>query len=119
MRYVAASVYALLGVGTLILAHVNGIVMAYMFAAVHGIVWGAGNNIQIMIFADYYGRASLGSIRGFVAPIQTATSAVAPLAVSAAFDASGSYTTILTVFVAMMVLAGFAMLFTRAPQAKA
>jgi cyanate permease len=44
-----------------------------------------------MIWAQYYGRLTLGTVRGLVYPIQMAIGAVGPLVMGLLYDTSGSY----------------------------
>ena len=116
VKYMAAAVYTVLAVGLLILSQVHDLTMALLFAVVHGVAWGAWNNIQVQIFADFYGRKSIGSIRGLVAPLTTITSALAPVTIAYVFDTTGSYTVVLTVFMVTMLFAAFMMTMLRSPQ---
>ncbi len=118
IQHMAAIVYAFIGIGIFLLSQIHGLGMAYAFAIVHGIIWGAWNNIQIMLFADFYGRANLGSIRGFIAPIQAATSSLAPLGTALVYDSTGTYTPILLVFVGIMAASTVIMLLLKPPQAR-
>src|SRR3990172_8759894 len=54
--------------------------MAYVFALWHGLSFGAQLPLQEIAFADYFGRWSIGAIRGITAPMQFGLNAVGPLA---------------------------------------
>lgn len=116
IQHIAAIVYAVIGVGIFLLSQINGLATAYAFAIVHGTIWGAWNNLQIMLFADFYGRGSLGSIRGFVAPILAATGSLAPLSTALFYDYWGTYTPVLLAFVVVMAVSTVIMLMLKPPQ---
>ena len=65
----------------------------YLFASgmIFGSSVGLGMIMMSYIFADYYGRAFLGAIRGVVFPIILATSGVGAPLVDYLQDSSGSY----------------------------
>ena len=44
-----------------------------------------------LVWADFYGRSSLGSIRGITLPVQIAGQLTGPLISGFMFDATGSY----------------------------
>ena len=115
IKYMAAFVYAVLAVGMFVLGNVHSMQMGLVFVVVHGIVWGAWNNLQIQLFADYYGRKHIGSIRGFVAPISTVVGAMAPITLASMYDWKHSYTLILSIFMCTMLLAAVMMTMTRPP----
>ncbi len=108
-------VYVILALGILILSQVNSVPMGFLFAVVHGIVWGANNNLQVLLFSEYFGRRSLGAIRGVTSPLQTGASALGPLASAAVFDTTGSYTLIFLIFMALLLVSALLMFFTHPP----
>ena len=59
------------------------------------VLYGIGNAgssiLSEMIWAQYYGRISLGTVRGLVYPIQMGIGAVGPLVMGLMYDMSGSY----------------------------
>lgn len=55
-------------------------------------IGGAGSQVvQETIWANYYGRISLGLVRGLVFPLQIGIAAFGPLAMGVLYDLSGSY----------------------------
>jgi MFS family permease len=77
--------------GMLILMNVDSVAMGMLFAVAYGIAWGLQVTSSQIVFADYFGRQSLGAIRGAAAPIQMGMNAIGPLIAGAAFDLTGSY----------------------------
>lgn len=106
VKHVAAGAFVLMGVGIFFMSQINGLATAYAFAIIHGIVWGAWNNLQILLVANQFGRESLGSIRGVIQPVQTVVSAVGPIAAASAYDLSGSYDVVLITYSCLLATAG-------------
>lgn len=86
---------------------------ALLFAVLFGLAFSAVPTLQNVVFADYFGRAHLGAIRGFATPFQMVFNAGGPLAAAILFDLTQSYTLILMVFAAAYALASVAMLASR------
>lgn len=86
----------------LLFAHTPTLALAWGFY--HGILGGGALLLQQVVFANYYGRNSLGAIGGIVWPVQMVTNAIGPLAGSIAFDMLGSYTVIFLVFSALSLV---------------
>jgi MFS family permease len=116
IRNMAIFVYGFLALGVFVLSQVHSLPMAFAFAVVHGVVWGANNNLQVLLFSDYFGRHSLGAIRGITSPVQTGASALGPLASAAAFDSTGSYTLIFIVFAGLLLMSAALMFLAQPPQ---
>jgi MFS family permease len=89
-------------VGMVMLLFVHNLAIAFAFAAVYGIFHGMSLTMHSMIFATYFGRQSLGTIRGIASPIQMGLNALGPVLGGLAYDITGSY---------FLAFAGFAMLY--------
>ena len=77
--------------------------------------------MQQVIFADYYGRHSLGAIRGITRPAQMATNAIGPLVAAVAYDATSSYSLVFSSFTVVAIIAAmfiFSAIPPAAPAAK-
>ncbi|MCH8848511.1 MAG: hypothetical protein IIC32_06010 [Chloroflexi bacterium] len=77
-----------------------------------------------MLFANYFGRRSFGSIRGFAAPIMVVVNPAGPLFAAYVRDATGSYSIAFVVFAVVFAVAFAAFLVAvpvrkRAPRAAA
>ncbi len=105
----------LLGLWLVFLIPVNSPVMAFTWAATQGILQGASMVVRQVLFADYYGRNSLGTIRGVINPLQLASNAAGPTAAAMVFDATGSYTTIFLFFGLMRIISGLMVLWAKPP----
>jgi cyanate permease len=89
---------------------------AYLFAAMQGIVRQGVNTLAPLMWADCYGRASLGSIIGISKAAQVTGFAVGPLILGIAFDASGSYQSTFIYFALVAVVAAFLVFTARRPR---
>ena len=70
--------------------------------------------IQV-IYADYFGRAQMGLIRGAVQPLQLGMNAAGPFVTGLWFDATGSYSAPFLLFAVLFLLAGLAFAFSPYP----
>ncbi len=90
-RYLFMVSYSFMAAGLLILMNTRTMGMVYLFIFLFGI--GFGGNIPLMpaIRAEYFGRAALGKIQGFMNPILMGASAFGPIFAGYVFDTTGSY----------------------------
>ena len=63
----------------------------FFFSALFGIGLGGMLSVPPVAYADYYGRQSLGVIRGVTEPFTSGGQAIGAIAMGAVFDISGSY----------------------------
>ncbi len=66
---------------------------AYLFAVIQGMVGSGINTLAPIMWANYYGRKTLGSIFGISRSAQVLGFAVGPLGSAAVFDSTGTYRT--------------------------
>ena len=111
-----AAVASCLGLALLIA--IDNLWMAYLFAIWHGFAFGAQLPLHQIIFADYFGRWSVGAIRGLSAPIRMGTNAAGPVVAGLVFDARGSYDLIYAVFIGLLLLAAALIFSARPPSAR-
>jgi sugar phosphate permease len=97
--------YLLMGIGYIILLTVHSPMLGLAWGFFHGILQGGSFMMQQVIFADYYGRHSLGAIRGITRPAQMTTNAIGPLAAAIAYDATSSYGLVFSIFTVIAVIA--------------
>jgi cyanate permease len=88
-----------------LLLNVHSLVTGYAFAFYFGIVFGTTFTMNDMIYASYFGRFSLGAIRGLASPIQLVFNATGPFLAGLVSDVSGSYR---AAFLGFIVLYGIA-----------
>jgi sugar phosphate permease len=88
------------------LGGVLGTVIIFSLAAMHGIFHGGRNPMLPVIWADFFGRRSLGSIYGLANPFYFAANAVGPIFAGLCFDLFGHYTFPFYFFVAIFCISG-------------
>lgn len=115
-RYAAASEFALLGLG--VLAIDLAPTLPLMFAAIFLLGVGVGGvmTVQETVWADYYGRLTLGTVRSIGRSFTIVFSAGGPVFAALAFDLRGSYEVAFLVFVGTYVLAAVLVLVTPTPR---
>jgi MFS family permease len=71
---------------------------AVVFAVLFGVAAGMRNIVETLLLANYFGRGSLGAIKGFSAPFRM-VSPMGPLFAGWVYDTSGSYQTAFITFI--------------------
>ena len=89
-----------------VLTRADNLPETYLFAVMQGIVGAGINTLAPILWADYYGRGSLGSIFGVSRAAQVVGFAVGPLASAVVYDRTGGYQG------AFLALAGVALIAT-------
>lgn len=80
-------------------------------------VGGAGSQVvHETIWANYYGRVSLGLVRSITYPLQTGVAGFGPLAIGVLYDLSGSYQNAWVALSCGFAVAAVLMLFSRPPR---
>jgi len=97
-RLAYSTVFVILGVSTLYLLTVDSPAEALVAAALIGSVSSGSNVIISILYADYYGRNSLGRIRGVSETGVLLGQAVGPLLAGILFDSRGSYSFVFILF---------------------
>jgi MFS family permease len=112
-RYLFMTSYAMMGAGVLVLMEARTMPMVYLFIFLFGV--GFGGNVPLMpaIRAEYFGRAALGKIQGFMNPVMMFAGAVGPIFAGHVFDTTGSYRLSLMVTGLLTFCAVIAMFFAR------
>ncbi|MDA0256530.1 MAG: MFS transporter, partial [Chloroflexi bacterium] len=78
-------------VGLLLLAFASSVWMVVAFAVLHGLAWGTRGPLMMAIRADYFGRASYGTIMGFSSMIVMLGMMGGPLLAGFLADRTGNY----------------------------
>ncbi|MBI4197649.1 MAG: MFS transporter [Chloroflexi bacterium] len=115
IRYLTAASMLGSAVGLLILIRATTPFEAILFGVVYGSTRGAWSVVTSLIWADYFGRHFLGTIRGFVAPFQLVSGVGGPLFASYVYDTTASYLLAFTIFVVTYLLGALLILFTKPP----
>lgn len=103
-------------VGVLLLIGANSFAGAVIYAIVYGVVFGSSVTLSRVIYADYFGRTSLGLISGSFRPVQLTFNAVGPLLTGIWFDRSGSYDAAFALFAALFLGASILVAFAGYPK---
>ena len=105
-----------MALGAVTMRGVEGPLLGYT----SGVLFGAGiGGILTMIpvaWANYFGRAHFGAIRGITLPAQVGGQAMGPLAAGVLHDLTGSYASGLAAFAVLSLIAAGVALVTRAPR---
>ena len=116
VRYVASLIFLAGAAAMVAIILADTLPMAYVYGLLYGIALGGLHFQTQIIYADYFGRASQGAIRGFVQPFMMASSAGGPILASLAFDIRGSYFVAFIAFLVSYLLAAMAILLAHPPQ---
>jgi cyanate permease len=72
--------------------------------------------VNEVIWANYFGRLSLGTVRGLAAPITAIISAIGPLGMGIIYDQTGSYQAAWIMLAIAFVLAAIIVSVTKPPR---
>jgi sugar phosphate permease len=114
-RLMIALAYLLGAVSMAVLLRADTLAETYLFAVLQGLVGTGVNTLAPILWASYYGRASLGSIYGISRAAQVSGFAVGPLASGIVWDATGSYRSAFIYFAFLAVVAAVIVLVSRRP----
>ncbi len=109
IRFCYALVATLMAVSVILFTLVNSPSGSFLVASLFGISLGGMLVVPSVSFADYFGRESLGAIRGVAEPFVAFGQAIGALMSGIIYDMSGSYD---TAFYIMAIIAVFAVFMT-------
>ncbi|MFN0072963.1 MAG: MFS transporter [Chloroflexota bacterium] len=118
-RQLTAIAFGAATIGILLFAQVRDEWMGLAVAAYAGLAARGVLALMHLVLASYFGRRSYGSISGITGLFQQAAGGVGPLVAAYAFDITGSYQGILTIFAALYMMATVLILFSRPPVPRA
>jgi sugar phosphate permease len=116
IRYPLAATGAILTVSVMLLLGVQSAAQGYLAAGVFGFAIGAVLTLLPVAWADYFGRAHFGAIRGVALPAQVLAQAVGPLLSGALRDLTGDYRLSLQCFAVLAALSVAAAMAARQPR---
>ena len=117
VRYLVAAAFAISGTGMLVLAMLNGGLLIGLTLVAYGGGAGAFLPLMNLMWANYYGRASLGTIRGVFLPATQIILALSPVFAGYVFDITGSYSTAFFIFGILFLFGMVAILTAKPPRA--
>ena len=117
VRYCITACYLGCALSLLILLNTNSLFFVFLYAIVYGIALGGDMVLRELVWANYFGRTFLGTIRGVVMPINLISMAGGPLFAAWLRDLTGSYQLPYTIFV-ITAITGTVFLFAAKPPQK-
>ena len=90
-RYLGAAGFLFLAVATVLTIYATSVPVMFLSMSVFGMGIGGMIFLHSYIWADYFGRANLGSIRGIVTPVTLVIGGAGPPLAGYFYDARGSY----------------------------
>ena len=117
-KALGATGFALLGIASVLTIYAHDLLLMFASMAVFGLGIGGMIFLQSFVWADYFGRENVGSIRGAVTPINRTVGGIGPPLAGYVHDWTGSYDSVWWGGVCLMFLAALLVLSTTAPQKK-
>jgi len=115
-RFVAAAEFSTLGLGVLAISLASSLPLMYLSIFLFGIGVGGMMTVQETVWADYYGRLTLGMVRSIGRAFTIFFSAAGPVAAGLAYDLRGSYEVAFLMFVGSYACAAVLILLTPFPR---
>jgi len=116
IRYPLAATGAILTLAILLLLAVRTVPQAFLAAGMFGFGIGGILTLLPVAWADYFGRAHFGAIRGIALPAQVLSQATGPLLSGFLHDLTGDYLLSLQCFAALAALSIIAAFAARQPR---
>jgi MFS family permease len=114
-RFCIIAVYTGCATGLALLLSSKSTIFVFLFAVVYGIALGGLMVLREVLFADYYGREFLGTIRGVVMPLNLLAMAGGPFFAAWIHDVSGGYKIPYMIFFSTFVIGNFFMFLAKPP----
>jgi MFS family permease len=102
-QIVLATAYLLTAASIVVLLFADSAPISLLFGAMYGTAAGIQITNNQVIWADYFGRNSIGAIRGLISPILMSTNAMGPFAAALWFDVTGGYSGIFTIGIVLLL----------------
>jgi cyanate permease len=104
------------GVGLTAAISTSELAPIYLGFFIYGAGLGGSQVLQELIWANYYGRVSLGTVRGLGILISHSIGAAGAPFFGFLHDASGSYLSSFVLFIVAVMISAFSILWVRAPE---
>jgi MFS family permease len=102
-------------IGLVLLVRSGSLEALIVFATVYGLTRGAQVFVTSLAWADYFGRAAQGAIRGIATPFRLTASTLGPVLGGFLYDGTGNYVLAFGLFAAAFALAGLVALAAKPP----
>ena len=116
IRYVFGGVGLLMGISIGLFTLVDTRVEAYIYAFLFGAAVGGIIVVPPVAYADYFGRKSLGAIRGLTEPFLALGQAIGSVLSGVIFDITGTYKGAFILYAFLGLAATFLLLFAKPPK---
>jgi MFS family permease len=117
VRYCVTACYSGCALSLIILLSSNTVPFVFLFAIAYGVTLGGDMVVRELVWANYYGRTFLGTIRGVIMPANLISMAGGPLFAAWLRDITGDYQVPYTVFLIASVV-GTVFIFLAKPPGK-
>ena len=118
IKTVLGVVVLAMGLVTLWLSQVDSVTDGYVWAVLSGTLWGPMATLNQLLLPEYFGRHAIGALRGLTMATQMMANALGPLAAALAFDRTGGYGLIFSLFIGIYACMGFILLVLLPPHIK-
>jgi MFS family permease len=115
-RWTMIASLVVMAIGPMILLQADTLALALVYAVAYGTFFGSTVAMNQAIYADYFGRTSLGVIRGSFQPVQLVLNAAGPFLTGLWVDRAGSYALPFVVFSLCLLTAAVLLLFAPYPR---
>lgn len=115
VRYLMAASFVVAAFGMLLLIVINEGFIIVLFPVIYALGVSAYMPLTNLIWANYFGRASLGTIRGVLSPIMLVSMSFSPVLTGYVFDSSGTYNMAFIMFAICYILAAVSIFLARRP----
>lgn len=113
VRWVTLVASGFMAAAMLVIVYADNLWLALAFSVLFGLGIGGTTVAQVVLFADYFGRAHLGAIRGFAQLAAGPVGATGPLLAGFLYDVTGDYSVPFWLFFGTMGLVVVALIFLR------
>jgi MFS family permease len=93
-------------------------VWMFIFAVVYGTIRGGVLPLIFLLWTEFYGRKSSGTVLGIAGPFRLAANAAGPVSAAICFDFFDNYWLPFSVFSFLLLMAGFLCLIVKPPVSK-
>jgi len=115
VRYCIIVGYIGCAVALAILLNSTNVSLVFLYAVIYGLALGGNMVLRDLIYANYYGRTFLGTIRGVIMPVGLVSMAGGPLFAAWLKDTTGSYRLAYYIFLLTFIVGAFVMYLAKAP----